>query len=414
MKRLLLIVLVLLLGGLTACDAIDTNLLPASDNTYDVGSEDLPWAEGWFADLYVNGVPVGTGSGDVVGPGSATDTAIALFNGVTGKLIQDSVVTIDGAGNVTTAGTIDGRDVSVDGTTLDALGLSAYTTRWPTWVEVTDKPAIGDVFSTDNILDHSVVRGDGGVKNIQDSEVDGHSVTIGDFGNLVATGDLDGFDINAANDLNCVNDLDVTDDAGIGGILGVGETFSVTGTSTFNDQISLAGSGKAWIELRPELDFDIIKKNTVPLSYQRGVFSSFELPIYAADNQELYFDICVPDRWDGTSTVHVHLDVFLIDAQDDGDDFRLQIDYEHYNPGTDTVPNTSTPIAVETETGASVAFQSYHVHFDVPAGDMLGDDILAFRLRRIATTGTEIDGLVVLQHAGIIFLCDKLGNTTAE
>lgn len=41
----------------------------------------------------------GTG-GDVVGPSSATDNAIARFNGTTGKLIQNSTVTIDDAGNI--------------------------------------------------------------------------------------------------------------------------------------------------------------------------------------------------------------------------------------------------------------------------------------------------------------------------
>lgn len=36
----------------------------------------------------------GAGTGDVVGPGSATDNAIARYDGTTGKLVQDSVVTI--------------------------------------------------------------------------------------------------------------------------------------------------------------------------------------------------------------------------------------------------------------------------------------------------------------------------------
>ena len=39
------------------------------------------------------------GAGDVVGPASATDNAIARFNLTTGKLIQNSVVTIDDTGN---------------------------------------------------------------------------------------------------------------------------------------------------------------------------------------------------------------------------------------------------------------------------------------------------------------------------
>lgn len=39
--------------------------------------------------------------GDVTGPASATSTAIARFNGTTGKIIQNSGATIDGSGNLT-------------------------------------------------------------------------------------------------------------------------------------------------------------------------------------------------------------------------------------------------------------------------------------------------------------------------
>lgn len=41
----------------------------------------------------------GGGSGDVVGPASSTDNAIARFDGTTGKLIQNSSVTLDDNGN---------------------------------------------------------------------------------------------------------------------------------------------------------------------------------------------------------------------------------------------------------------------------------------------------------------------------
>lgn len=44
--------------------------------------------------------PVGAASGDVVGPASATDTAIALFDGLTGKVLKNSTITVDGSGNV--------------------------------------------------------------------------------------------------------------------------------------------------------------------------------------------------------------------------------------------------------------------------------------------------------------------------
>ena len=42
----------------------------------------------------------GEGSGDVSGPSSATDNAVARFDSITGKLIQDSLVTINDSGSV--------------------------------------------------------------------------------------------------------------------------------------------------------------------------------------------------------------------------------------------------------------------------------------------------------------------------
>ena len=62
------------------------------------------------------GVPVWASnpSGDVVGPGSATDTSIALFDGTTGKLIKGSIPTIDSNGNILTSASISGATLSMD------------------------------------------------------------------------------------------------------------------------------------------------------------------------------------------------------------------------------------------------------------------------------------------------------------
>jgi hypothetical protein len=84
----------------------------------------------------VDSLVAGGGSGDVVGPSSATDNRLTRFDGTTGKLIQQSLVTVDDSGNVsgvaalsmsgsiTVSGTVDGRDVSTDGATLDGYATS--------------------------------------------------------------------------------------------------------------------------------------------------------------------------------------------------------------------------------------------------------------------------------------------------
>ena len=49
----------------------------------------------------------GDGSGDVVGPASSTDNAIARFDGTTGNSLQDSSVTISDAGAIKVNGIVD-------------------------------------------------------------------------------------------------------------------------------------------------------------------------------------------------------------------------------------------------------------------------------------------------------------------
>ena len=76
--------------------------------------------------------------GDVVGPASATNRGVSVFDGTTGKLLADSGVVIDVTqnvtgvnsltmggslsvgGNATISGTVNGRNIQNDGTNLDA------------------------------------------------------------------------------------------------------------------------------------------------------------------------------------------------------------------------------------------------------------------------------------------------------
>lgn len=64
-------------------------------------------------------------TGFVVGPDGATNRAIARFSGTSGDAIDDSLATIDDAGNIATPGTVNGRDVSADGAKLDGVEAGA-------------------------------------------------------------------------------------------------------------------------------------------------------------------------------------------------------------------------------------------------------------------------------------------------
>jgi hypothetical protein len=61
--------------------------------------------------LTLNGSAIPATIGDVTGPASATSTAIALYNGTTGKVIENSTVLVDGSGNLTGVTSVNGSPV---------------------------------------------------------------------------------------------------------------------------------------------------------------------------------------------------------------------------------------------------------------------------------------------------------------
>jgi hypothetical protein len=91
----------------------------------------------------------GSGLGDVVGPASSTDNAIARFDGITGKLIQNSLViisdlgSITGVQNLTVNGTTDTNALNINSESIsgqrifsgyDSIGLTTISSSYQTLV----------------------------------------------------------------------------------------------------------------------------------------------------------------------------------------------------------------------------------------------------------------------------------------
>ena len=136
---------------------------------------------------------------DVEGPSSATDNAVARFDGTSGKLIQDtSVVTITDAGTIaggaggnsyglSSAGQISGASGVIAGTTVSgAGGISGQALTLPgATVDIAGKMVVSGVLAGNNNISSSAaiiagtnVSGAGGVS--------GQSLAIGGAANLFA------------------------------------------------------------------------------------------------------------------------------------------------------------------------------------------------------------------------------------
>ena len=89
----------------------------------------------------------GGGTGDVVGPASATDNAICRYDGTTGKLLQDSVVTVaDTTGNMSWPGAVTLSTAASNGDiTLDPHGTGSVVVEEKLAIHTATGPLTGTI-----------------------------------------------------------------------------------------------------------------------------------------------------------------------------------------------------------------------------------------------------------------------------
>lgn len=101
-------------GDLTASRTLAVDINSETADASPDGSVDYVLtydaSAGGLKKVLLNNLP--SGSGDVTGPASSTDNAIARFNGTGGKTIQNSLVTIDDSDNISTPGTLASTDAT--------------------------------------------------------------------------------------------------------------------------------------------------------------------------------------------------------------------------------------------------------------------------------------------------------------
>ena len=154
-----------------------------------------------------------------------------------------------------------------------------------------------------------------------------------------------------------------------------------------------------------------ITRQGKPTLVNRGIFFGFSLPIYNADDEELFACDCIPTNWDISEGVIFYIGGWL-DTANTGKNFKLQLSVETWNPG-DTVPTASTDIEVETATGTAAQYKSFKIAFPydaVGAGLVIGDAI-GIRVRRIDAATNEIAGEFVVEGAAGIYTANVSGGT---
>ena len=178
--------------------------------------------------------------------------------------------------------------------------------------------------------------------------------------------------------------------------------------------LNMVGTAKAYREVTFVPNYRNITAQGKPTLVSRGAFFGFSLPIYAADDEELFSCRCIDTCWDGITDPVILIGGWL-DTANTSKKFKLQVSVEAIDMSSnDVVPTTTTDYTVETTTGTWAQYTSFiaQVTIDASAIGLLAGQPLAIRIRRIAASADEIAGEVVVEGFAMQFVADKIGGAT--
>jgi hypothetical protein len=181
--------------------------------------------------------------------------------------------------------------------------------------------------------------------------------------------------------------------------------------------VTLVGTAKRDLTLRPEINVDEIKKNAVPNQVQVGVFFGYSMPVWTADShEELFFKQSVPGRWDGASDITLHVLVAISQVEDIGDYLKFQMSWNNVADNTDVIPATTHDVTAEQAVliGRTAQYSVYELIFtidwdiDGEGNEIQDHDLLACRLRRVDATNPDVTGEIIVLDWHNHFTVDKM------
>jgi len=169
-----------------------------------------------------------------------------------------------------------------------------------------------------------------------------------------------------------------------------------------------------YLEIRGDLDETEIVGRGVPTQvYIEDVFTGYSLPVWADPtnvNEELYYSVCVPGRWDESHDIVIEVISCLSNAGEKGNTYQIDIAWDKVTPEVEVVPAGFHSMSAIRYNVSNLQYYTYRdffvVDYDAPAIDpIISDDHLAFRLRlgQVGGQYQDLDGELIILHVGILF-----------
>ena len=129
------------------------------------------------------------------------------------------------------------------------------------------------------------------------------------------------------------------------------------------------------LTLRPQLYAGRVGGVTKPTFVVLGAYAGYSFPIYASDDEELFFRESIPGRWDGASNINAYAVVMLSAAEDVGDKFQFRLSWASHVTGSGALASavtdvrTSQTVAAGCSAQYSVYLLTFAVDYTVPTPD---------------------------------------------
>jgi hypothetical protein len=183
--------------------------------------------------------------------------------------------------------------------------------------------------------------------------------------------------------------------------------------------ITYGGTAKAKLSMRPAFVAGKVASKGKPTTVELGAYSMYSMPIWNSDDEELFWRLQVPRRWDGASDIHYYLVCALSAAETENDDFAFQLSTAFTTATTGVIASATTDVTVPQNCGAGYTAQysvfklDFTIDWDAPTPDMAPKGVLAGRVRRVASGGVEVSNEIYVVDHWLTFTVDKVfGNTS--
>ena len=170
--------------------------------------------------------------------------------------------------------------------------------------------------------------------------------------------------------------------------------------------------------MRPAFVAGRLASGGIPTSVSLGAYAGYSMPIWstpANQYEELYWRLCVPGRWDGTTDISYHINVALAAAETLNDEFKFQLSWSNTNSTTGVISDATKDVEVGAvcSTGHNAQYSVFEVTFTIdiseaPISPVAISDVLVGRIRRIASGGTEISGECIIFDHTLNFVVDRV------